>query len=411
MGGMNLESSAIIIFLVGLVMLASLCLKIGAKRFSVHPLIGYILIGALLRWLDTDMHFLSDRVLHPLKFLAETGVIILLFRAGMESNIASLVRQLPRAAWIWFWNVVISGGLGFVSAYYLLDFAFVPSLFAATALSATSIGVSVAIWESTGLRKTKEGQLLLDVAEMDDLSSVAFLALLLAVAPVLASGNGIFPSDLITETVSIFLLTFILFAVGCSLFSWKAEPLLSHWVTKRQSDHEHLLMIFATGLMIAALAEILGLSLAIGAFFAGLAFSRDPETAREKMCFQPLYEFFIPFFFVGIGLQINPDAFTFALWPGLILLIAAIAGKVIGAGGPVVAGAGLAGAAVVGFSMVPRAEIAMIVMEKGFELGGSVIPQNLFSAMVIVVAGTTLITPVILPPLVRSWSQKNERNK
>lgn len=397
---------AIVIFVVGLVVAAGLFSKLMLPRLSIHPLIGYILTGIVLRWLDTHLHFLLDPVLHPLVFLGETGAIILLFRAGMESNISSLIQQLPRAVWIWFWNVVISGILGFVAAYYLLGFTLIPSLFTATALTATSIAVSIAIWESTGLAKTEKGQLLLDVAELDDLSSIALLALLLALVPVLGSGEGIVSAALVTETVGLFFLSFVVFVIGCSLFSWKVEPVLSHWLSQRQTDHEHLLMIIAIGLMIAALADGWGLSLAIGAFFGGLAFSRDPETARERMCFQPLYEFFTPFFFVGIGLHIDPTAFEQALWPGLILLVVAVTGKVIGAGAPVVMSAGFTGAAVTGISMIPRAEIAMIVMEKGFELGKDIVPQELFSAMVIVVAGTTLMTPAVLPLFVRADSQK-----
>ena len=402
-----------VIFLVGMVTAVGLFSKLILPRLSIHPLIGYILTGFMLRCLDMEIHFLSDHVFHPLAFLAETGVIILLFRAGMESNIASLIQQLPNAVWIWFWNIVISGGAGFFTAHHLLGFTFVPSLFTATALAATSIGVSVAIWESAGVQRTKQGQLLLDVAELDDLSSVAFLALLLSLGPVLASGNGAPPFSLVTQTISHFFLIFILFVLGCSLFSWKIEPLLSRWVARRQTDHEHLLMILAIGLMIAALAEGMGLSLAIGAFFAGLAFSRDPEMARERVCFQPLYEFFTPFFFVGIGLHIDPNVFSHALWPGIILLVAGVLGKVIGTGLPIIAGTGLAGAAVAGFSMVPRAEIAMVVMEKGFEQGEHIVPQSLFSAMVIVVAGTTFLTPLVLPTLVRWWDKKEkmpERN-
>jgi Kef-type K+ transport system membrane component KefB len=401
-----LESIAIVIFVVGVLIAAGLCSKLILPRLSVHPLIGYILTGVLFRWLDVQEHFLLDQVLYSLMFLAEIGVIILLFHAGMESNIASLLQQLPHAVWIWFWNVVISGVLGFVAAYHFLGFSLIPSLFAATALTATSIGVAVAIWETTELSQSKEGQLFLDVAELDDLSSIALLALLLALVPVLASGTGMISATLILETAGKFLLTFLLFVIGCSLFSAKVEPVLSHWVTQRQTNHDHMLMIIAIGLMIAALAEGLGLSLAIGAFFGGLAFSRDPETARERMCFQPLYDFFTPFFFIGIGLHIDPTAFAHALWPGLLLLTAAVIGKVIGAGAPVVTGGGMIGAAVTGISMVPRAEIAMIVMEKGFDLGSDIVPQKLFAAMVIVVAGTTLLTPAILPSFVRAWSQK-----
>ena len=165
-----------------------------------------------------------------------------------------------------------------------------------------------------------------------------------------------------------------------------------------------MMMIISIGFIIAAFAEFLGLSLAIGAFFAGLAFSRDSEMVKCEMCYTPLYEFFVPFFFIGIGLHIDPTLLSGVFIMGLVLLAAAIIGKVIGTGGAAIPYVGLSGAAIVGVSMVPRAEIAMIVMQKGLMLGDWAVPQDVFAAMVVVVAGTTLLTPFALDWLLKKRS-------
>ncbi|EDX75866.1 ATP synthase ab C terminal domain protein [Coleofasciculus chthonoplastes PCC 7420] len=112
-----------------------------------------------------------------------------------------------------------------------------------------------------------------------------------------------------------------------------------------------------------------------------------------------LYELFTPFFFIGIGLKINPSALTAALGMGGILLVAAVLGKLIGAGGPTLLTTGWTGAALIGVSMVPRAEITMIVMGKGLSLGEWAVSNQVFAAMVVVSAVTSILAPIILRSL------------
>lgn len=112
-----------------------------------------------------------------------------------------------------------------------------------------------------------------------------------------------------------------------------------------------------------------------------------------------------PFFFLLIGLKIDLQALSPALDLGIILLIVAVVGKIIGVAIPVLKMADGKSALLLGISMVPRAEIMMIVMQHGLLLGDWAIPARLFAAMVLVSAVTTIIVPIVLRPLLRQWPQ------
>jgi Kef-type K+ transport system membrane component KefB len=112
----------------------------------------------------------------------------LLFRIGLESNITGLLRQLKRATIIWFGNVVFSGAIAYLTSYFLLGLAVIPSLFVAFAITATSVAVSVSTWEEARVINSPMGELLVDSAEMDDVSGLILMALLFAIALVI-QGN------------------------------------------------------------------------------------------------------------------------------------------------------------------------------------------------------------------------------
>jgi Kef-type K+ transport system membrane component KefB len=157
------------------------------------------------------------------------------------------------------------------------------------------------------------------------------------------------------------------------------------------------LAIFGIAIAIAGAAAALGFSVAVGAFFAGLVFSRDPEALKSESSIQSLYEAFIPFFFLGLGFQMAPTHFAAALWPALLLLAAAVIGKLVGVAIPGVPLVGRQATKSLAVSMVPRAEIAMAVVLSGLKMGA--VPVHLYGAMVLVSAATCLITPLVLRPL------------
>jgi Kef-type K+ transport system membrane component KefB len=177
------ESSYIL--LTGLVIVLVVLARSLLDRLSVPALVGYLGVGLGLRLLEDQWHLLGAEGLGIFEFLGQIGIVVLLFRVGLESDLPALLERLPQASLVWAGNVFISGGLGFVVLRILFGWALVPSLFGAVALTATSVGVSVAVWRDHDALDTPTGELMLDVAELDDLSGVILMALLFGAAPAL----------------------------------------------------------------------------------------------------------------------------------------------------------------------------------------------------------------------------------
>jgi Kef-type K+ transport system membrane component KefB len=395
---------ALLITLGGLLIFSPM-VKSMLLRLNIPAMVGYIVLGFLISLLNHHWQFISKSFDNTFSVLAQLGVVALLFRVGLKSHTEALLEKLPEASPIWLGNVLISLALGFVISRYALALPLETSLVIATALSATSVAVSVAIWEDMHKLGSSKGRLLVDVAELDDLSSVLLLAILIAILPVIQSGNGeILP--LIGTTTLTVLMKLILFVSGCYLFAYYLEARFTRF--SREVEHSTTALtitILGAGLAIAAVAGYLGFSLAIGALFAGLAFSRDPEAVRTQGKFAEFYEFFTPFFFIHIGMQIDPAHVPAALGPGIVLLVAAILGKVIGTAVPALRIMSRQDALLLGISMIPRAEIALVVMYQGHRLDDSIISAQVFSAMVLVSLGTSIIAPLLLRSLMTQDTQ------
>lgn len=399
---------AFAVLIIGLVAVVAAPLRAGFNRIGLPDIIGYILIGLALGTADSRLYFLSAETRHGLDTLAAAGIVVLLFRAGLESHPRKLVSQLPRAGIAVVGNIVVSAGAGYATSRYLLGTPPIPALFVAAALSATSVGVSLAVWRDEGAIDSDDGALLLDLAELDDVAAVVLLAMLLALAPVV-HGNGNGNERTVPEVFAQagwMLVTLAGFVGACLLFAGFAEKRVSQWFRGLESAVPPIVPVAGIAFLIAALADQLGFSLAVGALFAGLAFSRDPERVRIDKAFDTLFRLFVPFFFVGIGLSVALDLLVAALAVGGILLVAAVAGKIVGTALPLIAASGGAGALLIGVSMVPRAEIAMVVMERGRALGDWAVPPELYAGMVVVALGTCLVTPPIVKNLLRREAKR-----
>lgn len=393
-----------IVLLIGMTIVLSKLLKAGLDRLGVPALVGYLLLGFLLRLVGTHRGLLSADVLEVYAFLAQLGIIVLLFRVGLDSKVRGLVRQAGQASMIWAGNIVISGALGYVTAFWLLDLGVITSLIIATAMTATSVGITVGTWQEAQAINSPHGELLLDVAEMDDISGIVLLALLVGVLPVWRSDHVAALLPIALRISLLLLLKLLAFGAVCVLLSLYAET-LTRFFRQLEPPPDPMLLVTGIGIIIAAAAELLGFSVAIGAFFAGLVFSRDPQTVKMEVSFEPIYALLSPFFFVGIGLQLEPGMVTTALGPGAILLGAAVMGKILGTSGPALRLMAWPPALLLGISMIPRAEIAMIILQKGLQLGDWAVPSQVFAAMVLVCAVTSLVTPLVLHPLLRWWPQ------
>jgi Kef-type K+ transport system membrane component KefB len=283
----------------------------------------------------------------------------------------------------------------------------------ATAFTATSVGISVAVWQEMDALRSRNGELLIDIAELDDISAVILMALLFTVLPQLKDSGALpaIPTIALAGQVGLFLLKLIGFGAFCFLFSRYVEKPVTHFFQKLESPPDPMLTVAGIGFMIAAMADSAGFSMAIGAFFAGLIFSRDPDTVKMEGSFMPIYDFFSPFFFIGIGMNMDPAAMDTALAMGVVLTVAAIGGKFLADGLPVFFLEGRRAALLIGTSMIPRAEITMVIMQRGHAMGAGVVPSRVFNAMIVVSALTCLLAPFSVRSLLKRWPQESSREE
>jgi len=391
------------LLLVGTVIVLSIGMRYGAEQVRVSPIVGYLVLGIGLRAASSlgGIPLLTVQQVFP--FLADLGVIVLLFRVGLESDLSRLLAQLPDALWVSAGDVLVSGSLAFGAAYGLLGWGLVPSLFVGAAFSATSVGVTVAVWEEADRLDTREGSILVDVAEIDDLTGILFMALLFSVVPLLQGADGAVLSVLGTTLVWT-LAKFAVFGAGCLLFALYLERPMTALFDRLHAGEGTMLVMLGVGIIVAAAAGMGGLSTAVGAFFAGLIFHRDPHTTQYMDVFRPLHDLLAPFFFVGIGLHLAPEALG-AVGGGVgVLLLVAVLGKILGASLPAMTVVGSSSAFVLGLSLVPRAEIALIIVQRGLELGDWAVSPTVFAQVVLVSAATVLLVPLVLRPLLSRTS-------
>jgi Kef-type K+ transport system membrane component KefB len=386
---------ALPVALVGALVVAATLTASVCERFGVPALVGHIAVGFALAALDAEFGFLDETARGALRLLADLGIVALLFAVGLASHPRALLAKLPDASLVWFGNVVLSGGLGFVAAHWLLGLSPIASAVVGVALSATSVGIAVSVWRDAGRLDSPDGDLLVDVAELDDISAMAFMAALFAVIPLLDAGLTVGLAD-VGAALGDFALRFAGFLAFCVLFTLFLERRVTHFSGRLSRPPERMLVVAGVGWLIAAVAGTLGFSLAIGALFAGLVFSRDPEAVRTETSFEDLYAFLTPFFFIGIGLQMETASLLDAVPLAAALLVVAVLGKFVGTWLPALLATSGTGAVLLGLSMLPRAEIALVVVDQGRAMAPAHVDAALYSAMVLLSAALCALVPLPL---------------
>lgn len=394
-----LNDNLLLITLGGLLVISPM-IKSLLKRVGIPPAVGYIMLGFFVSTLNQQWAFIDTFFENTFTVLAHIGVVALLFRVGLKSHPQTLLDKLPEASFIWVGDVLTNLVFGFVLAHYGLAFSLETSMVIATAFSATSVAVSVAVWSDAGKLNTPTGQLLIDVAELDDLSGVVLLAVILALIPVIQN-DGLSILPLVGSTALIVMLKLALFITCCYLFAQYLEVRFTRFSREIEGSTTALtITILGAGLVIAAMAGYLGFSLAIGALFAGLAFSRDRQAVRTDAKFAYFYELFTPFFFIHIGMQIDPTSLIPSLDLGILLFIVAALGKFIGVAIPALRYLEKRNASLLGVSMIPRAEIALVIIFQCRQLGDEIISDELFAAFVFMSLASSIFSPLILRRIV-----------
>jgi len=398
------ELTLIASILIGLAMFV----KSGLRSLGLPPLVGFLVLGFVLRLVDEQAGLLTEDGEAVFQFLGQVGLIFLLFRVGLESDVRGLLKHLREAVIVAFFNVAASGLAGFAAAYWLLNLDLIQSLFAGTALTATSVGLIIPIWQRAKALRTRDGEVLLDVAELDDISGVVLMILLFGVASALREPGASGAGRVLLQEGSWTLFKLLVFGGLCFLFSQYLEPRVTEFARRTEDPPDPMITLVAIGMLTGAVAGVLGFSLAIGAFFGGLVFSRDPQARKIDVPFSALYGLFVPWFFIELGFHVAPQSLMSGLAVGGVLLMAAVMGKVLGGGLPAVPMLGWRSAGLIGVSLVPRAEICMVVMRHGRARGAWAVPDRVYSGTVVVVALTCMVVPLFLTWLLRRWGPQRD---
>ena len=416
----------IVLFLIA-ARLGGLIERLGQPGVLGELLAGIVLGNLALIGFDGINDLKTDAMV---SFIAHLGVVILLLQVGLESNLKEMAAVGARAFAVAALGVVVPFGLGtwVIGPWLLPGMSFNTWLFLGAALSATSVGITGRVFRDMNQLSSVEARVVLGAAVIDDVIGLIILAVLTALIK-----DGAVTTAGILWTV----LEAVLFLAGAIAAGRGLGPQLSRLMAAVDAGAGmKFTLVICLGLSLAWLAQAIGLASIVGAFAAGLvlepamlrnfsepevvrdmrqllrdgaagvpAASTAPLTARlddyaahhHRNLIDPVGYLFVPVFFVYTGMQVDLASFADPkiVLAALAITVAAVAGKLASG-----LAAGSANKWLVGWGMVPRGEVGLIFAMVGRELG--VVPDGVFSMIVIMVVLTTLVTPPVLQRLMRN---------
>ena len=381
-----------------LILLSTKLLGILTKRIQMPQVVGALLAGLILG--PPMLNVLSETEF--LTQLSELGVIVLMFSAGMGTDIQELKHSGKAGFLVALLGVLVPLALGTGLAVFaarvgmIVYSGFLEAVFIGTVLTATSVSITVETLKELGKLETKVGNTILAAALIDDVLGLIALTIVSSVA-------GGQESILL---VLVKILLFFVFAAVVSLLALKFfRWLMSLWPGRERRRYPVLAFVLCL-LMAYCAEEFFGVADITGAYVAGLVISCTPRAAYIQSKFEPLsFLLLTPVFFASVGIKANVSGMDARLVIfSVLLLLVSIITKIIGCG----LGAKLCRftgkeSLQVGVGMVCRGEVALIVANRGLELG--VLSAAMMAPVIITVVGGTILTPVMLKLVFRHDGQ------
>jgi len=390
-----LELFLALAIIIGISKLAgSLVRQVGQPRVFGELVVGVLLGPSLIDFLNLPLfapgH--AEGLAITINEMAEIGVLLLMFNVGLEVHLEELTRVGLVAVLAGIIGALLPVGLTMV-ALQPFDFNSDVVLFVGVTLAATSVSISAQTLLELGLLRTKEGFALLATALIDDV--LAILLLSFAVATTATEGTAS-ASELL-----LILLQMTVYIVGAGLLAWFILPRFINFVEGKSQLYGTASAGIVAALLFGWSAEEFGgVAFITGAFIAGLGLSQASQEARQKIgnaVTYIAYAFFVPIFFVNVGLQtdlsvLDGDDLEIAA----VLLVVAMVSKILGAG----VGARLGGfnngeSFRLGVAMISRGEVGLIIASVGLREG--IFDDSIFPALFLII----LLTTVVTPPFVR----------
>ncbi len=394
-----------------------LAAKLGGdlfERFHQPAVLGELVIGMLignLHLIGIDV-FTAFQDNMTLEILAELGVIILLFEVGLESTVKDMMKVGVTAFMVAVFGVVAPFFLGWgVGIWFLPEADTLVHLFIGATLTATSVGITARVLKDIGKIQTKESKIILGAAVIDDILGLIILAVVSGVITAAnQGGDGIESLDIL-----IIIAKAVLFIVGAVVLGAYVLPHFFNLAFKLKVKGVFLSICLFICFSLAYIAGLINLAPIVGAFAAGLILEdvhftkfreRGEHTIEELI--EPIAVFLVPIFFVRMGMMVDLTSFAKIEILGFAaaMTIAAIIGKQVC---PLAIFDKSINKVAIGLGMIPRGEVGLIFAGIGATLvldGQKVVDADTFSAVVIMVIITTLVTP----PLLKISMLKGEKN-
>ena len=390
-----------ILLLLSLIVAAAKLAGAAASRFGQPAVFGELLIGLLLG--PTVLNVLSWSIftgaaaepggapvplLGLLNDLADVGVFLLMLVAGLETDLDQMRKVGTAAFWSAAGGVVLPmiGGILTASAFGMP--VFWTGIFIGTILTATSVSISAQVLMELGVLKSKEGSTILGAAVIDDVMGIIVLSIVVAFAQAGGGGSALQMAAIVGRMVLFF---------GAAILLGRFFERILAWGDGLEVSQGLLAMVAVLAFVYAWAAEYVGQVAAItGSYLAGVLLTGTTFKKRIDDGVHPLtYSILVPIFFISIGLRANArDLGPHALFT-VVLVLVAIVGKIVGSGSLArLCGFSNREALRVGLGMISRGEVGLIVA--GYGLSHGVIGEDVFSASVLVVLATTMVTPPLL---------------
>lgn len=364
----------------GLIILSTKLAGDLSARLGQPAVLGKLLAGILIGPAVLGWVVPSDLLSH----FSEIGVLLLMFIAGLETDMEQLRKN-------WLSSVAVAAGgiilpfLGGYSLSLLLGLSQPYALFMGLLLCATSVSITVQTLKEMNQLGSREGTTILGAAVVDDVVVVVLFAVMMSLL-----------GDAGAVSLPVMMLKKILFFIVIIAASWFAVPFLMKLMSNIKVSEGVMSGALLLCFGYSYFAEFMGVAGIIGAFAAGLALSRTTHRPIIEQKVEPIaYTLFVPVFFVSIGLNISFDGLgSQALFIVLLTLVAVITKMVGGGIGARLTGFNSRQSLAIGSGMVSRGEVALIIASAGLSAG--LLPASYYTAIVLVVILTTLITPPLI---------------
>lgn len=361
-------------------------------RLRMPAIIGEIAAGVLLGPYVLGVISTSN---HVLMSFAEIGVIFLMFYVGLEIRVKDLFAVGRTAILVGILGVLFPLVMG-LGAMLVLGYEIVESLFIATAILATSVGISVKILQELGLIKHKVTYIILGAAVLDDILALTVLALV----------KGLARKQFDVVEFVLLVIESLVFVGFLTLWGPRLARRTRRWVERLNIPEAPFVVSVVLCLGLAELADVIGLAAIIGAFMAGIMIDELAGVYDLESKVKYVNEFLLPFFFVMMGAHLDPRAF---LSPSLLFLtlfitVIAVVSKMLGAYIGCL-NEDMRTRFQTGVCMVPRGEVGIIVGLVSIRL------EAISLDMYTVVLGMSLLTTIVAPPLIVMAFRRKRRGR